>query len=90
MKRIALALAAPLALAACLADEPDTMPDEDQCGAAALQSLVGQPQAVLDAMTFPEGTRIIQPGMPVTMDYRPDRLNIQIGEDGLIKSVHCV
>lgn len=90
MKRLILALAAPLALAACIDGEPGTMPDADQCGAAALQSLVGQPQSVIDSMTFPDGTRIILPDTPVTMDYRPDRLNIQIGEDGLVESVHCV
>lgn len=90
MKQIALVLAAPLALAACIAEVPGAMPAEDQCGAAALQSLVGQPQSVINGMTFPDGTRIILPGMAVTMDYRPDRLNIQIGEDGLVESVHCV
>jgi len=90
MKQIVLALAAPLALAACLAEEPAATPDPDQCGASALQGLVGQPQAVLDTMRFAEGTRIITPGMAVTMDYRPDRLNIEIGDSGLIERVHCV
>lgn len=90
MRHVLLALAAPLALAACLADEPATMPDDDACGASALQHLVGQPQSVLDGMSFPEGTRILPPGAPMTMDFRPDRLNIFIGEDGRIERLQCV
>lgn len=99
MKQIALALAAPLFLSACMDMAPpnpapaDPAPADpapaDQCGAAGMQSLVGQPASVLAAMTFPAGTRIIEPGMAVTMDYRPDRLNITIGEDGLIAAVAC-
>ncbi len=91
MKQLVLAL--PLVLAACAEvpprGEPVVDPMPDLCGAAALQTLVGQPQSVLAAMTFPEGTRIITPGMAVTMDYRPDRLNITIGEDGNISGVNC-
>lgn len=93
MKHLTLALVAPFLLSACMdtapADPAPTDPAPDQCGAAGLQSLVGQPRSVLAAMTFPEGTRIIEPGMAVTMDYRPDRLNITIGEDGAIAAVAC-
>lgn len=86
-----LALVAPLLLMACTLEVPvsDSPAPEDQCGAAALQGLVGQPRSILDTMRFTEGTRIIEPGSAVTMDYRPDRLNILIGEDGLIEAVNC-
>ncbi|MBW7922212.1 MAG: hypothetical protein H3C51_08955 [Rubellimicrobium sp.] len=90
MKQLVLAFVAPLALAACVAGEPAAVADEDTCGAAALEHLVGQPQSVLDGMTFPDGTRILPPGAPMTMDFRPDRLNIFIGEDGLIERLQCV
>jgi hypothetical protein len=33
--------------------------------------------------------RVIKPGMAVTMDYRPDRLNVQVGEDGKISKFTC-
>jgi hypothetical protein len=33
--------------------------------------------------------RWIAPGMMVTMDYREDRLNLQLGTDGRIASAHC-
>lgn len=89
MKHLTVALVAPLLLSACMPAAPVDITTADQCGAAGLQNLVGQPQGAIAAMTFPEGTRIITPGMAVTMDYRPDRLNITIGDDGNIASVTC-
>lgn len=80
-------------LSACVAEGPDRMPPEPApegaCGAPDLQDLVGRPEAVLATMKFGVTTRIIRPGMAVTMDYSPDRLNIWIGEDGRIESVTC-
>jgi len=80
-------------LAACdpSVPAPDAlfMPTTDAlCGAEDL-SLIGQPESVLAAMTFPRGTRIYRTGDPVTMDFRPDRLNIEIGPDGRIAKVSC-
>jgi len=79
------ALLSPLALLACIETVPvqplpQPLPGESACGAASLQYLVGQPATVLAAMTFPAPTRVIEPGMAVTMDYAPDRLNIWLGE----------
>jgi hypothetical protein len=88
--RVAVMLAS-LALMAC---QPEPAPPArgvavDDCGADGLQSLVGQDRSVLAAMTFPAGTRIIEFGMPVTMDYIASRLNIAIGRNGLIERVSC-
>jgi hypothetical protein len=33
--------------------------------------------------------RYIAPGDVVTMDFRPDRLNVETGEDGRIKLFRC-
>lgn len=85
MAKAALLLA--LALAACVA-EPD-LPEQNACGAAGMQDLVGKDDDVLAAMTFPVGTRLIYPGTPVTEDYRPDRLNIDIDQSGRITGVWC-
>lgn len=82
MARLALALA--LGLAACVA-----VPDEDACGAAGMQDLVGQDKAVLAAMTFPAGTRVIEPGTAVTEDYSASRLNIDVDASGTIAGVWC-
>jgi len=33
--------------------------------------------------------RVIHPGQPVTMDYRQDRLNVEVDADGRIIRVNC-
>lgn len=80
-----------LALAACqpLPGPGPLPPEADACGAAGLQGLIGQEASVLAAMSLPMGTRIIQPGMAVTMDYREDRLNIELDGAGKIIRVAC-
>ncbi|HRO14639.1 MAG TPA: I78 family peptidase inhibitor [Paracoccus sp. (in: a-proteobacteria)] len=89
MKRILIALPL-LALAACVEPAaPLPEPDTDACKASSYQGLVGQPGAVLKSMMLPAGSRVIEPGQPVTMDYRVDRLNIEIGTDGRIAKVAC-
>jgi hypothetical protein len=54
-----------------------------------LQDLVGQSETVLQNMKFGSPVRITHPGMAVTMDYREDRLNIEIDEAGTIFRVAC-
>ena len=81
-----LVLAWPLALGACVAAE---VPAASACGAAGMQSLVGQDASVLVAMTLAVGTRIIEPGMAVTEDYSETRLNINVDADGKITRVWC-
>jgi hypothetical protein len=90
-----LLLALPLLAMACTQSDPTpprSMPPEDivdACVAAELQDLVGQPAAVATAITFAVPVRIIEPGMAVTMDFNPQRLNIEIGEGGLIARIFC-
>lgn len=86
-----LAALAFLGLSACLPvaeplPEPEPLP---QCGAEGLQGLVGQPEAVLATMRFAQAVRIIRPGMAVTMDYNPNRLNIEVDSFGMISRVSC-
>lgn len=87
-----LSTVAVLGLGACVVvagTGPEPRGEAGDCGAAALQHLVGQHESVLAAMTFPAPTRIIHPGQAVTMDYLPSRLNIEIGQDGRIIRVRC-
>lgn len=89
--RAVLVLPVALALAACTIETPavpipEPMPS---CGAETLQGLVGRPSLVLETMQFTGPTRVIQPGMPVTTDYRLDRLNIEIGARDRIARVFC-
>lgn len=88
-------LLSPLVIAACVAGvaSPDsggiTPPPAGTCGAPALQGLIGQSETVLQAMTFAVPVRIIHPGTAVTMDYREDRLNIEIDAGGKISHIRC-
>jgi hypothetical protein len=88
--RYALTLTALVALTACQMDRlpaPDPLPPEIACMPD--QSLVGQPDSVLAAMTFPQGTRIFRSGDALTADYSASRLNIEIGVDDTIIRVSC-
>ncbi|MCK9542042.1 MAG: I78 family peptidase inhibitor [Novosphingobium sp.] len=70
-------------------------PTEDQCGASKLSEYLNAvpTKDVMDnikAIVGHDRIRVIEPGSAVTMDYRVDRLNLDIGEDGRIKRFHCV
>lgn len=91
------ALAAALALVACArhkAPAPIVAPPPAPCRIEALDSLVGRPgSAVLAAEALTKSgartVRWIRPHEAVTMDFREDRLNINLGEDDLVKEFTC-
>ncbi|KAI1255307.1 hypothetical protein MGN70_003372 [Eutypa lata] len=37
---------------------------------------------------LPQQCRVVQPGQMVTMDFRPERLNVHVKEDGTVSHVH--
>ena len=83
-----------LALSACVpvVDPGPVVPElppDDACGAPGLQGLVGQNRSVLQTMKFGVPTRVIEPGMAVTTDYSPTRLNIELDDRGTIIRVTC-
>ena len=94
-----------LALSACTATGSDTVAEttprppappalEPNCGADQLGAYIGHPASdeVIAAITGWRGgkpMRVLRPGQAVTMDFRPDRLNVQVGEDGKIKGFTC-
>jgi hypothetical protein len=59
------------------------------CGAAGFQGLVGQSNAALQNVKLPQDARIIGARDAVTMDYRPTRLNFEIGADNRIAKISC-
>lgn len=67
-------------------ETPEPVPGE--CDVAGYQSLIG---ANVAAITLPADLvhRIYKQGDPVTLDYRPDRLNIVTDENGLVVEVKC-
>ncbi len=90
--RACAAVAVLVGLAACTpADEAATSvaAGDDACGAAGLQSLVGTSVGTLDPATLPDPNRVIFPGQAVTMDFRAERVNVEIGPDDLVVRVYC-
>ena len=78
-----------LLLAACQSPGTAQPLAKGSCGAESRQHLVGTLAADLDQSTLPTFSRVIYPNTPVTMDYRLDRLNVHVGEDGKIDRVAC-
>jgi hypothetical protein len=67
---------------------PEPAGESVACEPGAYDHLVGTPLA---AVTLPAGleTRIIEPGMYVTMEYVAERLTIEVDEDGVITAARC-
>jgi len=62
----------------------------DQCGAAALQWLIGRPRSEIPVPLHPNLQRVACTKCPVTLDYNPARLNLLFdAETGLIREVRC-
>ncbi|MDG3041390.1 I78 family peptidase inhibitor [Roseicyclus marinus] len=62
---------------------------EDTCGASGFQGLVGQTAEIARLLDLDMPLRVIEPGMAVTMDFRPDRINFEIDDEGRIMVVRC-
>ncbi len=97
-------LAAMLALAGCAASDapppaepaapPAAAPAEATCDASMLTDLVGQTASealAADAMkrSGSRSMRWLSPGMAVTMDFRADRLNIELDAKNKVVSSRC-
>jgi hypothetical protein len=75
-------------------DSAEPEPAANECGANKLGAYLNQlptSDAMLKIRTTigHERIRTINPGDAVTMDFRSDRLNVEIGEDGRIKRLRC-
>lgn len=87
MRTTTIIAAGLLALAACEAPQADS-PAVDPCGAASLQHLVGAP--LPDDFAPPDPARVFDRGDPVTMDFRPERLNVELDpESRRVDRVFC-
>lgn len=69
-------------------------PDADECGADKLARWLNAlptetVRAEIREAIGHDHIRYIAPGDAVTMDLRPDRLNVETGEDGRIKLFRC-
>jgi len=76
------------------APPPPRVAASDACGAGRVQDRVGRAYgAALDAALRAESgaaaMRVIRPGMAVTLDHRPDRLNVHLDETDTIVALDC-
>jgi hypothetical protein len=80
-----------LGLAACDPAPPPEVParDADSCGARGHAGLVGRDATALERVLILGPVQVIRPGMAVTMDHRPDRINFTISEAGRIARIRC-
>jgi PBP1b-binding outer membrane lipoprotein LpoB len=89
-----------LLLGACAAQAPAPEPSrapqtaeeataQDACGASRYRPLIGTRLDAIDPAAMPPGARLITPDTMVTQDFRPTRLNVMSGTDGLVSSLAC-
>lgn len=78
------------------ADAPGTAPEEPAmtCRADTLSWTIGQLAddalvARARAEAGADRVRVIRPGMAVTMDYREDRLNLDVDAEGKVVAARC-
>jgi len=64
-------------------------PPLDTCQMAAHRHLVGTDGGAIQQSSLPAGARIICHGCAVTLDYRAERLNVELAEDGKVARLRC-
>ena len=73
-------------------EEASNVNDRDtpySCTEMLTLDLEGDDVETIDESVMPERTRFIPPGTAVTMDYIPDRLNLEVDSYGFITRVYC-
>lgn len=94
MKKTLLIALPLITLAGCYDGRPGMPGPVRECRAGAAQRFVGAPfrQGVARQAQRAAGARsvrVLYPGQAATMDYRADRLNIQVGERNIVRGVTC-
>lgn len=93
-----LTAAAAMLLSACATPLPKPVHppggSADECGTSKVGAYLGrkaseQTTAAIRAAIGHDRIRVIRPGTAVTMDYRADRLNVDVGEKGRIRRLYC-
>jgi len=64
-------------------------PQSDTCQATPYARLIGQDATALERELILRQVRLIRPGDAVTQDFRPVRLNFEIGPDNRILRIFC-
>jgi len=89
-------IATALLVAGCMDDgRPTPMPGPRMCNANAVQRFIGAPmsprlQSRLQARSGASSVRVVRPGEAMTMDFRRDRLTVDLNQRGQISGLRCV
>jgi len=75
-------------LCAVCAPMAEAGPDLAACGADKLQDMLGRPLSEL-SLPADRMVRVIRPGEAVTMDYFPERLDIELDDQDTVIRVRC-
>lgn len=68
---------------------PPSVSEKDTCNVEQNLTLIGTDAKKVNLSKLPKGTRLLHPNSPVTMDFRPDRLNIYADDKGKIVRLDC-
>ncbi len=63
--------------------------DNDTCDGLQYSDLVGQDSTALERVLILGQVRVIRPGMAVTLDFRPERLNFEINASNRVARIFC-
>ncbi len=90
MRYVLLAL---VLMAVCIQSALEGVADENgsdlaSCNGQEWLAFVGQPAAQLDGK-LPENARVVALNSAVTQDFRPDRVNVDVDDAGIITGVRC-
>ena len=92
------------ALVACAAPDPVPEPivvapsppmmqlplvGSSSCSQEVFGPMLGRPVSVLDTIETPEKVRVIAPGQIITMEYLPQRLNVEHDDREIVTKVWC-
>lgn len=81
-----LVMGLPVALTACgpVRQQTDGLVS---CGGSAMSGWIGQPAGRF-ASQMP-GVRVVDPGAGQTYDFRPERVNLHVDSDGIVRAITC-
>lgn len=89
-------IATALLVVGCMDDSrPKPMPGPRVCNAGAVQNYIGsgmspQLQSRLRSRSNASTVRVVRPGEAMTMDFRRDRLTVDVDARGRISGLRCV
>ena len=86
-----IAMVALLTATACISETEESaeMKGTETCDPAAFEFLIGQPKEALEGITTPELVRVLGEHAAMTMDHRPERLNVFHDDEGVIVRITC-